>query len=959
MAAIVWMVLHIFGALVTVYLLSVVSSKQDTNYKCELLLTVACCMVALVAKCIYIAGGSKETMLAIGKLEYLGKGFANFCILSFLIRWRNLQLPRGLMNGILILNMFFYAVIVTCDRHQLYYRSYDLKPSKYILDGYSLEITPAPLYYVYMIFLLAEIIASLCIILSSYFVRKNMLHRFTLHFFLFIAMLSPMLLLLSRILGIFKGDDPTPIGMLLACIFMSVSVIKYGLFDPVKTAKNHVIEELKEGIVVTDDQKNILYANPMALSIFDTVKKAGGFYNTKSIYNKISGSADGHFDWLGQHYKVDELEMSKDNFTQGYMLTIVDITELIEKNNKMKELVEQAEIANQAKSAFVSNISHEIRTPMNSIIGMTEVMLRSNHNSREREYLNNIYRSGQALLNIINDVLDFSKIESGKMELVNENYSVNSLLHDLRITMQSQADKKPIELIYEIDDRIPCKLNGDSGRIRQVVMNLINNAIKYTEKGSVKFSVIMSKCHDDIVELNFFVKDTGIGIKKEDLKLLFNSFQRVDLKKNRRIEGTGLGLVISRNLVHMMGGEIGVESEYGSGSTFYFSIMQKVVDATPISECNHDDEVNSTIVNECENMFIAPSARILLVDDNKPNQFVACELLKPLQLQIDTADDGRQAVAMIQRYHYDLVLMDHMMPVMDGIEATKAVRALDDDEYRRLPIIALTANAMVDAKPEFEKAGMNGFVAKPINFNAICRQLLMWLPKDKVQRLSKDEARAQLLGDYDTADTVQAKEASSAPEKAAANKAISIEVAIKNCGSMNMFLKLVPTFYRTIDSKAALIEDYLDKGMIKDYTIEVHALKSSALLVGATELSALAKELELLGKAGDVKALREKTPALVRMYLDMKNVLAEYISDTTDNKKAASNDDIIAALQKMHECVDSFDIDGADDCMKRLLSYSVPDSIKEQMHTLQLLVDDVAMEDILKLTDEMIEKLKE
>lgn len=959
MAAIVWMALHIFGVLVTVYLLWVVSNKQDTNYKSELLLTVACCMIALVAKCIYIAGGSKETMIAIGKLEYLGKCFANFCILSFLIRWRNLQLPRGLMNGVLLLNMFFYAVIVTGDRHQLYYKSYGLKPSKYILDGFSLEISPAPLYYVYMIFLLAEIIASLCIILSSYFARKNMLHRFTLHFYLFIAMLSPMLLLLSRILGIFKGDDPTPLGMLLACIFMSVSVIKYGLFDPVKTAKNHVIEELKEGIVVTDDQKNILYANPMALSIFETVKKAGGFYNTKSVYNKISSSADGHFDWLGQHYKVDELEMSKDNFTQGYMLTIVDITDLIEQNNKMKELVEQAEIANQAKSAFVSNISHEIRTPMNSIIGMTEVMLRTSRDGREREYLNNIYRSGQALLNIINDVLDFSKIESGKMELVDENYSVNSLLHDLKITMQSQVDKKPIELIYEIDDRIPCKLNGDSGRIRQVVMNLINNAIKYTEKGSVKFSVIMSMCHDDIVKLDFFVKDTGIGIKKEDLKLLFNSFQRVDLKKNRRIEGTGLGLVISRNLVHMMGGEIGVESEYGSGSTFYFSIVQKVVDATPISECNHENEDNSTIVNECENMFIAPTAHILLVDDNKPNQFVACELLKPLQLQIDTADDGRQAVAMIQRYHYDLVLMDHMMPVMDGIEATKAVRALEDDEYRSLPIIALTANAMVEAKPEFEKAGMNGFVAKPINFNAICRQLLMWLPEDKVQRLSKDEARAQLLGGAAMVDTMQEKAVSSALEKDAADTAISLETAIKNCGSKEMFLKLVPTFYRTIDSKAALIEEYLDKGMIKDYTIEVHALKSSALLVGATGLSALAKELEMLGKAEDINALREKTPALVHMYLDMKDVLSEYIRDIADYKKSASNDDIIAVLQKMHDCVDSFDIDGADDCMKKLLSFYIPDNIKEQMHTLQLLVDDIAMEDIMKLTDEMIEKLKE
>lgn len=303
--------------------------------------------------------------------------------------------------------------------------------------------------------------------------------------------------------------------------------------------------------------------------------------------------------------------------------------------------------------------------------------------------------------------------------------------------------------------------------------------------------------------------------------------------------------------------------------------------------------------------------------------------------------------------------MDHMMPVMDGIEATKAVRALEDDEYRSLPIIALTANAMVEAKPEFEKAGMNGFVAKPINFNAICRQLLMWLPEDKVQRLSKDEARAQLLGGAAMVDTMQEKAVSSALEKDAADTAISLETAIKNCGSKEMFLKLVPTFYRTIDSKAALIEEYLDKGMIKDYTIEVHALKSSALLVGATGLSALAKELEMLGKAEDINALREKTPALVHMYLDMKDVLSEYIRDIADYKKSASNDDIIAVLQKMHDCVDSFDIDGADDCMKKLLSFYIPDNIKEQMHTLQLLVDDIAMEDIMKLTDEMIEKLKE
>ena len=253
-----------------------------------------------------------------------------------------------------------------------------------------------------------------------------------------------MFLLLTRVFGLFKGDDPTPIGMLLACVFTSISVVRYGLFDPVRTAKRHVIEQLKEGIIVTDDVRNILYCNPMAQLILLSMKKTENL-SKKDLYNRIN-TKDGHFDWLEHHYQVEEIALKNDGIIQGYMLTIFDITSLIEQNNKMKRLVEQAEVANQAKSAFVSNISHEIRTPMNSIIGMTEVMLRSSHEKKEKEYLNNIYRSGQSLLNIINDVLDYSKIESGKLQLVNENYSVFSLFHDLKVTMQNLVEKNRLSL---------------------------------------------------------------------------------------------------------------------------------------------------------------------------------------------------------------------------------------------------------------------------------------------------------------------------------------------------------------------------------------------------------------------------------------------------------------------------------------------------------------------------------
>lgn len=631
------------------------------------------------------------------------------------------------------------------------------------------------------------------------------------------------------------------------------------------------------------------------------------------------------------------------------MMTIVDVTKIIEQNHLMKRLVLQTEDANRAKTNFVSNMSHEIRTPMNSIVGITEILLRSRHSPKEQEYLLNIQSSGRVLLTIINDVLDCSKMEAGKMQLFDEPYDTCSLFHDLRISMENRIGHSGLELIYDIDQDIPCKLKGDMGRIRQVIINLVNNAIKYTEKGSVRFSVHVRQKNTDKVMLYYEVADTGIGIRKEDHKILFDAFQRVEMDRNRYVEGTGLGLTISQNLVNMMGGVIEVESEYGKGSRFFFTIEQTIIDPTPVSAVNYNGQKDNVTEKEAECLFIAPEAHILLVDDNELNLVVAKELLKPLRMQIDTAENGLQAVKMVRGSQYDLVLMDHMMPVMDGIEAAKAIRALPEDKYQKLPIIALTANAMVDARKEFLNAGMNGFVAKPIDFARICNQLKLWLPKDLVRDVPKEEAKKLLADDLSDRE-IQPED----PQMG-----FSFEEGVKHCGSKAALMKTIRIFYRTIDSKADKIEQCLKEGLISDYVVEVHALKSSALLIGAVPLSEAAKELEGYGKQGKTELLEEKTPDLLAMYRDFKDILKPYADKEEAARQEASNGEWCQALQQIHQCIEQFDLDGVDRIMEKLEEYQIPECIRESMDQLRVYVADVSMEEIMELTDTMTGLLRD
>ena len=755
-------------------------------------------------------------------------------------------------------------------------------------------------------------------------------------------------------------------------------------------------------------------------------------------------------DMDGRSYNRLISPITQKNRLVGYAMLLTDITEQRAMVEELEVAKEQAEAANNAKSAFMSTMSHEIRTPMNAIVGMTEILLRESLPERDREYLMNIKNSGDALLTIINDILDFSKIEAGKLEIVEKEYEPSSMLNDLSLIFLNRIESRPIELLYDIDPELPSRLYGDDKRIRQIIINIMNNAVKFTESGFVRLTIKTEPAGDDRITLTVKITDTGMGIKEEDMDKLFGAFSQVDTKKNHEKEGTGLGLSICKQLVELMGGSIRVESTYGKGSTFSFTLEQKVVNSAPIASVkaeNKDlllcgifenepvrnefeqlalsyglkhttsfDEINSasarpafiftdsyeliageiqkqpdkwegnicllqnpmledfsgihaTIVNkplysinfcravnheqmsartgEADHVFEAPDARVLIVDDNEMNLKVAAGLLAPLKMTLEFARNGREALDMIKENSYDCVLMDHMMPVMDGIEATGLLRSTDDERLRKLPVIALSANATSEARELFRNSGFSDFVPKPIQMKEICRALRKWLPAGLVNE-SADSGFEEPSPEPPVLDeTLQLLEA----------RGLDTKAGIESCGRKELYISLLTDYYKLIDKKSTKIEKCLADGMLHDVTVEVHALKNTSRMIGALQLSEEFYELEQLGNADDGDALSVRTPAVLEHFRAMKSVLEPFARNDETDKKETGNDTLIATVNTIRESIENFDLDAADSALKELQSYRIPDDCVQSVEELDALVADVAMEDIIKVCDDIVAKL--
>lgn len=575
-------------------------------------------------------------------------------------------------------------------------------------------------------------------------------------------------------------------------------------------------------------------------------------------------------------------------------------TYLYEKQQtKILETDRLLQVANDAKSQFLANMSHEIRTPINGIIGMNTMLLKELDNGNTEdvmEYAKNIQSASQTLLSLINDILDISKIESGKMEIVPVEYDLFSILNDCYNMNFIRALEKNLTLELEIEESLPAILYGDEVHVRQIINNILSNAVKYTEKGSVLLRMSAIEQDDKDVTLRIEVKDTGIGIKEENLEKLFQNFTRIDVEKNRNIEGTGLGLSLTKKLIDLMGGEIQVQSEYGVGSIFTVILKQGVASTHKMG--SFDEKYRAYIQQEekTNENRIAPSARVLLVDDVRMNLRVAQGLLSSTLATIDIAGGGEECLQMMHEKKYDIVFLDHMMPGLDGMATLKALKADNTHPNQNTPVIALTANAIVGAKEMYMNAGFSDYITKPIQEKEILDIFFDYVPcengtdminvsKQNEKELSESKA-GENMNTYNSnnrnTDTSREDYSINTTEIPVVDSAdsdadipsehikndnserpleerfptLDIELAFTYCmEDEELFLEMIDEYL--IWETPNELDGYFEAKNWKNYEIAVHALKSTSLNIGAKELSEHAKALEFAAKNSDIEYIKE------------------------------------------------------------------------------------------------------
>ncbi len=555
---------------------------------------------------------------------------------------------------------------------------------------------------------------------------------------------------------------------------------------------------------------------------------------------------------------------------------------------ELENMAVEANAANRAKSEFLSMMSHEIRTPINAVLGMNEMVLRECDDENVMTYAENAHAAGLSLLGIINEILDFSKIEAGKMEIVPQEYELASLISDLVNLIRMKAEERGLSLYVKVAPETPSRLIGDELRIKQIITNLLTNAVKYTEKGSVTLSVNYRRVGDGEMMLDVSVEDTGVGIREENIQKLFHAFDRIDAERTRKIEGTGLGINITQRLLKLMGSGLDVKSTFGVGSVFSFAVPQKVVSWKGIGDITKAlKKVNDKRAKR-KTRFTAPNVRILVVDDAPMNIAVISGLLKRTKIQVDTAESGEECIEKFAVKSYDLVFLDHRMPGMDGPETLGQLQRRFAAKFAETPVVSLTANAMSGAREEYIALGFRDYLSKPVMAEELEALLLRVLPPEKI--VVKDE----------TEEIQELSDDTPLPDWLIESPFFNTKKGVLFCGGNAEYLETLALFGRSIHFQSSEIERFWKEKDYDAYTIKVHSLKSMAKAVGAMKLSRLAAELEEAGKEGDISSIENGTEALLTLYRNLSKPLSRLNEEAASLSPAPKKEQADAVTTKRH-----------------------------------------------------------
>lgn len=801
-----------------------------------------------------LMASTQESYVVALKFSYLGRAWIGFSLLLFVSELCSVRMPRWLIVVMSVFNIIIYSSIFTIENNSLYYTYMDFQ----VKEGFPIIVHGrGVLYYAYTVSILLYVLLATVWIIRAYLKETNIIKKRQIR----IVSVAILILVIFYIveathaLPITNLFDITTIGYTIGSILFLVAALRYKLLDTATVAKQFALDELSSCcFVALNEDGKISYYNEPTLKLFPNIES-----NTSeviSLLDKHVHSKD-PIEIDGRMYAASSEKLGSEGEDVGKIYLVNDETNQYQYMEDILEQMEIADNANKAKSSFLANMSHEIRSPINAIIGLDEMIIRESREQDVVGYASDIMTSSKTLLSIINDILDFSKVEEGKMEIIPIQYEIGEAISDLINMVSDRIVDKGLQFIVKVDERMPRLLMGDEIRIKQCILNILTNAVKYTERGKVTFEVMYDDISDDEIALKIRVSDTGIGMKQEDLDKLFSPFDRIEEKRNRKIEGTGLGMSITSKLLELMDSKLEVESVYGEGSTFFFSVKQGIVSAEPLGDFYTKNNQKKSEVGTYKEKFHAPDADVLVIDDTEINLAVFTSLLKETKIKIDTASSGKEGIELTKSKHYDAIFIDHMMPEMDGIQTLHHMK--DNHLVDNTICVVLTANAVAGVREMYIGEGFDDYLSKPIYPDLLEQRLMEWLPDEKI--LSPDGDESPMDNPKDELSILEGIEG------------LDVKEGLDYSASLDNYLTVLRVFRDTAKGKAEEIRECFNTEDWEGYTIKVHALKSSARVIGAKGLSELARSLEEAGNNKDIVTINKNTYDLLKQYEDMANSL--------------------------------------------------------------------------------------